>query len=91
VVTGFVAVGLLGLAGCRTMRKVHEYTNFGFGNDPVTQAVTSSAVSRASGGCYADCRPGHRCNPENGLCEPVPAAQGSLFLVSSDGGTAPGR
>lgn len=89
--SGLIAACLLALGGCRTMRTVREYTSFGFGPDPVTTAVTSSAISRASGGCFADCRPGHRCNPENGLCEPVPEPKGSLLLMPGDGGFAPGR
>ena len=32
-------------------------------------AVTASAVSRSSGGCYSPCNPGYVCNPLTGFCE----------------------
>lgn len=35
-------------------------------------AATASAISRANGGCYASCPPGTRCDPKEGLCEPIP-------------------
>ena len=40
-------------------------TNLAFG-------VGASAVSRASGGCYAVCQQGESCNEKTGLCEPLP-------------------
>lgn len=35
-------------------------------------AVTSSAVSRAQGGCYAACPTGTTCNTKTGMCDPLP-------------------
>ena len=32
----------------------------------------ASAISRASGGCYAACPTGTVCNEQNGLCEVLP-------------------
>jgi hypothetical protein len=32
-------------------------------------AAVGAATSRATGGCFADCLPGTRCNPQTGLCE----------------------
>src|ERR1700704_2998014 len=37
-----------------------------------TLALGSSAMSRASGGCWAVCQQGERCNEKNGLCEALP-------------------
>lgn len=37
-----------------------------------TVAVTASAVSRASGGCYAACPVGTQCNRSTGFCDPLP-------------------
>jgi hypothetical protein len=34
--------------------------------------LASSAVSRASGGCYATCQQGEQCNERTGLCERLP-------------------
>lgn len=66
---------LLSSPGCRTLR---QYTGFGVGPGPVA-GLTSAAVSRASGGCFAACTPGHRCVEETGLCEPL-AEPGSTEL-----------
>ena len=86
-------VGTLAAVGCRTVRK---YTAFGFGVGPGTQlqqAVTSSMISRASGGCYADCRPGARCVEATGFCEPIEQDKNEVrVLLSFDAGephTAP--
>jgi hypothetical protein len=38
----------------------------------VILAGTASAVSRATGGCYADCVHGTACNEATGLCEVLP-------------------
>ena len=35
-------------------------------------ALTGSAVSRATGGCYASCVHGTVCNPRTGLCDRLP-------------------
>lgn len=35
-------------------------------------AATVSAVQRSQGGCYSQCTSGMKCNPESGLCEPIP-------------------
>ena len=35
-------------------------------------AIGAAAVSRAAGGCIAICTAGTTCNPQNGLCEPMP-------------------
>ncbi len=35
-------------------------------------ALTSAAVSRANGNCYAACPPGTTCNHGTGLCEELP-------------------
>jgi hypothetical protein len=35
-------------------------------------AATASGISRASGGCYANCPTGTTCNPKTGLCDEVP-------------------
>ena len=32
-------------------------------------AAASAGISRASGGCYADCPVGTQCNPSTGLCD----------------------
>src|SRR2546425_5968960 len=37
-----------------------------------TLALGSSAASRASGGCWAVCQQGERCNEKTGLCEALP-------------------
>jgi hypothetical protein len=34
--------------------------------------ATASGVSRATGGCYANCPPGTSCNPATGFCETLP-------------------
>jgi hypothetical protein len=68
-------------AGCRTMRK---YTAFGFGVGPgaqLQQALTSSIISRASGGCYSDCRPGTRCVEATGFCEPIEQGDGEVKVL----------
>lgn len=63
--TGILALALLG-HGCASS-----------GNSASAAAVVTatalvaSGVSRATGGCYAACTPGTRCNPDTGLCEPV--------------------
>ena len=35
-------------------------------------ALSASAQSRASGGCYAACPAGTACNPATGYCHPLP-------------------
>lgn len=42
-------------------------------------AVVSTAIGvgvagarRANGECYTACTPGNRCNPQSGMCEPIP-------------------
>ena len=35
-------------------------------------ALGASAISRATGGCYAVCQQGEQCNSRNGLCEALP-------------------
>jgi hypothetical protein len=35
-------------------------------------AVGAAGISRASGGCYASCPVGTRCNESSGLCDPIP-------------------
>ena len=35
-------------------------------------AATASAISRASGGCYAACPVGTRCDNSTGYCESIP-------------------
>jgi hypothetical protein len=35
-------------------------------------ALGASAASRASGGCYASCPVGTRCNTSTGYCDPIP-------------------
>jgi hypothetical protein len=37
-----------------------------------TLALGSSAMSRSSGGCWAVCQQGERCNEKTGLCEALP-------------------
>ena len=34
--------------------------------------LSASAISRASGGCYAVCQQGEQCNEKTGLCESLP-------------------
>src|SRR6516165_4331904 len=36
------------------------------------QAGAASGISRASGGCWANCPVGTTCNPHSGLCEELP-------------------
>lgn len=77
----------LAVAGCRSTRK---YTSFGFGVGPgmqLQQALTSSMISRVSGGCYADCRPGTRCVEATGFCEPIEEGNKDVsVLLRFDGG-----
>jgi hypothetical protein len=35
-------------------------------------ALGASAANRASGGCYAVCQQGERCNEKTGMCEALP-------------------
>jgi hypothetical protein len=35
-------------------------------------SLASSAISRANGGCYAQCHHGTHCNEATGYCEPAP-------------------
>jgi hypothetical protein len=35
-------------------------------------AATAAGVRRANGECYTPCTPGNTCNPQSGLCEPIP-------------------
>jgi hypothetical protein len=60
---------LASLVSCASTRK---YSSFGFGFSPLMQALTSSAISKASGGCYAQCPTGSKCNESTGLCEELP-------------------
>lgn len=48
--------------------------------------LTGAAVSRAMGGCYAQCLPGTYCNPKNGLCE---RAHTPAMPPKPTGGTPP--
>ena len=50
--------------------------------------VAGAAANRAAGGCWAECLPGTRCNPQNGLCERVDARP-SVTATPAVG--APGR
>jgi hypothetical protein len=54
----------------------HSYnsTSAGAAVGGLVYGVTGSLVSRASGGCYADCLAGDVCNPSTGWCEPNPCA-----------------
>lgn len=51
--------------------------------------LAGAAVSRATGGCYANCLPGTYCNRKNGLCERThtpaagKAASGGPALVAN--------
>jgi hypothetical protein len=56
------------LAGCHT-----GSANTMAGAGVITGlALGTSAVSRASGGCYAVCTNGTACNPKTGWCEALP-------------------
>lgn len=35
-------------------------------------AATAAGVRRANGECYTPCTPGNVCNPQSGMCDPIP-------------------
>ncbi|MEN9796371.1 MAG: hypothetical protein RL653_67 [Pseudomonadota bacterium] len=84
------ALGLVLLCGCKEfIRSTRFGVGLGTGKGlQAQQAVTSSVANRASGGCYAECRPGTRCVPATGLCEEIPATPaGDVFVFTgADGG-----
>jgi hypothetical protein len=61
---------MAGVASC--VKVVREYSAVGIGPGPVVQALTSSAISAASGGCYAQCPPETKCIEQTGLCQELP-------------------
>lgn len=78
------------MSGCKEfVRSTRFGVGLGTGKGlQAQQAVTSSAANRASGGCYAECRPGTRCTSATGLCEAIPEAPaGDTFVFTgADGG-----
>jgi hypothetical protein len=56
------------LTGCRS----HTPNSAGGAAIMTGIALASSGVSRAMGGCYAQCTAGTVCNQETGLCDPLP-------------------
>ena len=35
-------------------------------------AATAAGVRRSNGECYTPCTPGNVCNPQSGMCDPIP-------------------
>ncbi len=35
-------------------------------------AATAAGVRRSNGECYSPCTPGNVCNPQTGMCDPIP-------------------
>jgi hypothetical protein len=86
--------GVTLLMGCSGL---HQYSGFGLGigdavSQGVGQGITSSAVSRASGGCFAQCPASTKCSEASGLCEEVPCRGGCppTEHCEDDGRCAPG-
>src|SRR5688572_11913219 len=67
---------ILSLLGLLSACAMSRYSSFGVGpsgaGGSFIAAGVSSAVSRTSGGCYADCPPGTKCNRETGVCDELP-------------------
>lgn len=66
---------IVATAAC-SRRVIREYTSVGvgIGGGPagdVAAAASASAINRAAGRCFADCRQGQRCNEKTGYCEEV--------------------
>jgi hypothetical protein len=44
----------------------------GQASSAIALGLTAAAISRANGGCYAQCAPGTRCNHVTGYCDDIP-------------------
>ena len=55
------------LAGCKSVPGQAGWAAFW-----TTMAVGASALNRSAGGCYSICTAGTVCNPDSGLCDPLP-------------------
>jgi hypothetical protein len=66
-------VRFLALLAAGTFLSCHASSNSIAGALVMTPiALGASALSRASGGCYAVCQQGERCNEKTGFCEALP-------------------
>jgi len=70
--TGYLAVFIL--LGCASNRSswVAGQSAASEALQAGIQAGAASGISRASGGCWANCPVGTTCNPHSGLCEEIP-------------------
>ena len=60
------------LASCKTASGPTATVGAGGAIANVILGVTAAGISRANGGCYAACSNGTTCDPESGLCVPLP-------------------
>jgi len=67
-------MGRLSLLAALALASCHTGSANTMGGAVVMSALAlgSSAVSRASGGCYAVCQQGETCNEKTGYCDPLP-------------------
>jgi hypothetical protein len=66
------AVGIAALSGC-VANKTSFGTNAAYNAAIATATgIAAAGISRASGGCYANCPPGTACNSVTGFCEELP-------------------
>jgi len=91
-----LTVGFTLLAGC-VASKTSYGTNAAYEAAIATGVgVAAAGISRASGGCYANCPPGTACNPANGFCEELPcrglcSADEHCEMTATSSKCAPGR